>query len=231
MKIDILTLFPKMFQGPFGESIVKRAQEKELVKVQIHNLRDWAIDKRGTVDDRPYGGGAGMILMIQPIYDAIESLKSKIKSSKSKIILLTPRGKTFNQKKAQELSQLDEIILICGHYEGFDERIRNFVDEEISIGNFVLTGGEIPAMAITDTIVRLLPGVLKKEEANQVESFSPGLTKLAGSSFKSQALIEYPQYTRPEEFHGLKAPEVLLSGNHQKILEWKRKHIKNKKAE
>jgi len=229
MKIDILTLFPKMFQGPFGESIVKRAQEKELVKVQIHNLRDWAIDKRGTVDDRPYGGGAGMILMIQPIYDAIESLKSKIKSSKSKIILLTPRGKTFNQKKAQELSKLDEIILICGHYEGFDERIRNFVDEEISIGNFVLTGGEIPAMAITDTIVRLLPGVLKKEEANQVESFSPGLTKLAGSSFKSQALIEYPQYTRPENFHDLKVPKILLSGNHQKILEWKRKHIEKQK--
>ena len=224
MKIDILTLFPEMFKGPFDESIIKRAQEKELVEIKIHNLRDWAVDKRGTVDDRPYGGGAGMILMIQPIYDAIESLKSKVKSQKSKIILLTPRGKTFNQKKAQKLSKLDEIILICGHYEGFDERIRNFVDEEISIGNFVLTGGEIPAMVITDTIVRLLPGVLKKEEANQIESFSPGLKKLL-----PKLLTEYPQYTRPENFRSLKVPKVLLSGNHQKILEWQRKHIKNKK--
>ena len=235
MTIHILTLFPKMFQGPFDESIVKRAQKKKLVKIQIHNLRDWAIDKRGTVDDRPYGGGAGMILMIQPFYDAIESLKSKVKSQKSKIILLTPKGKTFNQKKAQELSKLDEIILICGHYEGFDERIRKFVDEEISIGNFVLTGGEIPAMAITDAVVRLLPRVLKKEEATIVESFSPGLAKLIKKSSPNYQLpttnyyLEYPQYTHPEEFHGLKVPKILLSGNHQKILEWQGKYIKNKK--
>jgi len=220
-----------MFQGPFGESIVNRAQKKKLVKIQIHNLRDWAIDKRGTVDDRPYGGGAGMILMIQPIYDAIKSLKSKVKSQKSKIILLTPRGKTFNQQKAQELSKLDEIILICGHYEGFDERIKKFVDEEISIGNFVLTGGEIPAMAITDAVVRLLPGVLKKEEASKIESFSPGLKKLLPKflTLDFGLLTEYPQYTRPENFHGLKVPKVLLSGDHKKISEWRKKHIKNKK--
>jgi len=237
MVINIITLFPEMFSGPFDESIVKRAQKKKLVEIKIHNLRDWAIDKRGTVDDRPYGGGAGMILMIQPIYDAIESLKSKVKSQKSKIILLTPRGKTFNQKKAQELSKLDEIILICGHYEGFDERIRKFVDEEISIGNFVLTGGEIPAMAITDAVVRLLPGVLKKEKASQIESFSLGLKKLVKKSIKTkinhQSLainhyLEYPQYTRPENFHGLKVPKVLLSGNHKKISEWRKKHISRK---
>jgi len=233
MKINILTLFPKMFQGPFGESIIKRAQVKGLVEIKIHNLRDWAIDKRGTVDDRPYGGGAGMILRVDVVERAISNIKNQ--KTKQKIILLTPGGRTFSQQKAQELSKLDEIILICGHYEGFDERIRNFVDEEISIGNFVLTGGEIPAMAITDAIVRLLPGVLKKEEANQVESFSPGLEKLVNSSFKPQtsnltpqAYIEYPQYTRPEEFRGLKVPEILLSGHHQKIEKWQSQHIKNK---
>jgi len=190
MKINILTLFPKMFQGPFGESIIKR-QAKGLVEIKIHNLRDWAVDKRGTVDDRPYGGGAGMVLRVEPIYNALKKINSKPKIQNPKIILLSPRGETFSQQKAQELSKLDEIILICGHYEGFDERIRNFVDEEISIGNFVLTGGEIPAMAITDAIVRLLPGVLKKEEANQVESFSPGLEKLVNSSFKPHASSLY----------------------------------------
>jgi len=230
MKVDILTLFPAMFQGPFDESIVKRAQKKKLVKIQIHNLRDWAIDKRGTIDDRPYGGGAGMILRVEPIYNALKALK-KLKAKNSKVILLSPKGETFNQKKAQELSKLDEIILICGHYEGFDERIRNFVDEEISIGNFVLTGGEIPAMAITDAVVRLLPGVLKKEEAIAVESFSPILKKLVKKSSPNYQLptasyyLEYPQYTRPEDFHGLKVPKVLLSGNHQKIQEWKAQQI------
>jgi len=242
MTIHILTLFPKMFQGPFNESIVKRAQKEKLVEIKIHNLRDWAVDKRGTVDDRPYGGGAGMILRVDVIERAISNIKyqkSKIQNknqkTKQKIILLTPRGKTFNQQKAQKLSKLDEIILICGHYEGFDERIRNFVDEEISIGNFVLTGGEIPAMAITDAVVRLLPDVLKKEKSTTVESFSPGLEKLVNSplkpqtsSLKLQTYIEYPQYTRPENFHGLKVPKVLLSGNHKKISEWRKKHIKSK---
>ena len=230
MIIHVLTLFPKMFSGPFDESIIKRAQEKELVEIKIHNLRDWAVDKHGSVDDRPYGGGTGMILRVEPVYNALKELK-KVKIKNSKTILLSPRGETFNQQKAQKLSRLDEIILICGHYEGFDERIRNFVDEEISIGNFVLTGGEIPAMAITDTIVRLLPGVLKKEEASQIESFSPRLKKLSpkSSNSDSELLIEYPQYTRPEEFRGLKVPEILLSGHHQKIEKWQSQHIKKQK--
>ncbi|PIS15210.1 tRNA (guanosine(37)-N1)-methyltransferase TrmD [Candidatus Shapirobacteria bacterium CG09_land_8_20_14_0_10_38_17] len=231
MTIHLLTLFPKMFRGPFAESIIKRAQEKGLVEIKIHNLRDWAIDKRGTVDDRPYGGGAGMVLRVEPIYNALHNLTGNSLTRNRKTILLTPRGKTFNQKKARQLAKLDEIILICGHYEGFDERIRKFVDEEISLGNFVLTGGEIPAMAITDTIVRLLPGVLKKEKATTFESFSSGLKKLSPQllTLNFGLLTEYPQYTRPEEFRGLKVPKILLSGNHQKILEWQKRKIKNKK--
>jgi len=231
MIIHILTLFPRMFEGPFGESIIKRAQGKGLVEIKIHNLRQWAIDKRGTVDDRPYGGGAGMILRIEPIYNALKDLTNNWSKKNQKIILLAPRGKTFNQKKARQLAKIQEIILICGHYEGFDERVKKFVDEEISLGDFVLTGGEIPAMAITDAVVRLLPGVLKKEEANQIESFSPGLKKIfpQHSTLGFELLTEYPQYTRPEEFRGLKVPEVLLSGNPKKIKEWQKKHIKSKK--
>lgn len=211
MKIDILTLFPEMFCGPFDYSIVKRAKEKGLVEVKIHNLRDWAIDKRGTVDDRPYGGGAGMILMVEPIDRALRDLKCRIKNEKCKIILLTPQGKTFNQKIARQFSKLDRLILICGHYEGVDERIRkHLVDGEISIGDYVLTGGEIPAMVITDTIIRLIPGVLKKEDATQLESFSG-----------EKPLLEYPQYTRPEKYKDWKVPEVLLSGNHKEINLWR----------
>jgi len=231
MIIHILTLFPKMFEGPFGESIIKRAQEKGLVEIKVHNLRQWAIDKRGTVDDRPYGGGAGMVLRVEPIYNALKDLTNNWSKKNQKVILLSPHGKTFNQKKARQLAKIQEIILICGHYEGFDERIKKFVDEEISLGDFVLTGGEIPAMAITDAVVRLLPGVLKKEEANQIESFSPGLKKISPqhSTLDFELLTEYPQYTRPEEFHGLKVPKVLLSGNPKKIKEWQKKHIKSKK--
>jgi len=210
MKIDILTLFPEMFKGPFEESIVKRAQEKGLVKIKIHNLRNWAIDKRGSVDDKPYGGGVGMALRVEPIHEALQSLKSKVKNLKSKVILLDPAGKPFNQKKALELSKLNRLILICGHYEGVDERVREYlVDEEISIGDYILTGGELPAMVVIDTIVRLIPGVLKKPDATKSESFSP--------------LLEYPQYTRPENFRGWKVPGVLLSGNHKKIEEWREK--------
>ena len=238
MTIHILTLFPKMFTGPFDESIIKRAVNKKLVEIKIHNLRNWAIDKRGTVDDRPYGGGAGMILRVEPIYKAIRSIKKESGNSQIKTYLLSPRGETFNQKKAEKMAKLKEIILICGHYEGFDERIRNFIDEEISIGHYILTGGEIPAMAITDAVVRLLPGVLKKEEATRIESFSPDLEKLAKKSVETKIshqplairhYLEYPQYTRPEEFRGLKVPQVLLSGDHKKIQEWRKKHIKNKK--
>jgi len=212
MRIDIITLFPAMFKGPFGESIVRRAQEKEKVVIKVHNLRDWAVDKRGTVDDRTYGGGVGMILMPQPIFNAVEEIKSKAKSRKIKVILLTPQGKRFNQKMAKRLVKINHLILICGHYEGVDERVRKYlVDEEISIGDYVLTGGELPAMVLVDTIVRLLPGVLKKEEAVREESFA------------QRGLLEYPQYTRPADFKGWKVPKVLLSGNHKKIEEWRKK--------
>ena len=207
MKIDILTLFPKMFKGPFDESIIKRAQEKKLVEIKIHNLRQWAKDKRKTVDDRPFGGGTGMILMIEPIYKALKELKTK----KSKVVLLDPRGKVFNQKKAYQWAQSEHLIFICGHYEGIDERIReNLIDEEVSIGDYVLTGGELPTMIVLDTIIRLVPGVLIKPEATQLESFS-----------KLESLLEYPQYTRPADFKGWKVPEILLSGNHQKVEKWK----------
>lgn len=198
-----------MFVGPFEESILKRAQEKGLVEINIHDLRQWAKDERGTVDDKPYGGGPGMILMVEPIYKAIEALKKP----NSRVILLTPQGKKFDQKKAQGLSKLDRLVLIAGHYEGFDERIRHLADEEVSIGDYVLTGGELPAMVVVDVVVRLIPGVLGKEESLAEESFTSDL-------------LEYPQYTRPEEFRGLKVPEILLSGNHAQIAKWRKEQAK-----
>lgn len=213
MRIDILSLFPKMLEGPFEESIIGRAQKKGQVKIKIHNLRDWAKDKHKTTDDRPYGGGVGMVLMVEPIDRALRDLKCKVQSTKCKIVLLSPQGKVFNQKMAEKLAKFDHLVLICGHYEGVDERVReHLVDEEISIGDFVLTGGEIPAMAIVDAIVRLLPGVLEKEEAVKFESFSG-----------EKPLLEYPQYTRPENYKGWKVPEILLSGNHEEIKKWRGK--------
>lgn len=221
MKIDIFTLFPDMFKGPFDESILKRAQDKSLVKIEIHDLRKWTTDKHMTVDDRPYGGGTGMIIKVDVVDRAIQEIKnqmSKIKntSQKSKIILLTPQGKVFKQDMAKEFAKLEHLILIAGHYEGFDERIReHLVDEEISIGDYILTGGEIPAMVLTDTVVRLIPGVLVKEDAAKHESFE-------------NELLEYPQYTRPDEYKGWKVPEILKSGNHKEIEEWKAKKSKEK---
>jgi len=207
MKIDILTLFPKMFKGPFDESIIKRAQKKGLIEIQAHDLRKWTKDKRKTVDDRPFGGGTGMILMVEPIYKALRDLKNK----NSKVILMDPRGRTFNQKIAGNLAKEKHLIFICGHYEGVDERVKkHLVDEEISIGDYVLTGGELPAMIIIDTLIRQIPGVLIKPEASSKESFS-------------ENLLEYPQYTRPANFKGWKIPEVLLSGNHKKIDKWRQK--------
>jgi len=207
MKIDILTLFPKMFKGPFDESIIKRAQKKGLIEIQTHDLRKWTKDKRKTVDDRPFGGGVGMILMVEPIYKALRDLKNK----NSKVILMDPRGRTFNQKIAGNLAKEKHLIFICGHYEGVDERVKkHLVDEEISIGDYVLTGGELPAMIIIDTLIRQIPGVLIKPEASSKESFS-------------ENLLEYPQYTRPANFKGWKIPEVLLSGNHKKIDKWRQK--------
>ena len=212
MKIDIITIFPRMFTGPFEESIVKRAQEKKLVEIEIHNLRSWTSDKRGTVDDRPYGGGVGMVMLAEPIVKAIEEIKKEHQGKETKTILLSPRGKVWKQSLALKYSKLKHLILICGHYEGIDERVREFIDEEISIGDFVLTGGEIPAMAMVDSIVRLIPQVLIKEEAVKFESFC-----------EPEKMLEYPQYTHPEDFRGLKVPKILLSGNHAEVEKWRNK--------
>ncbi len=235
MKIDIITLFPDLFQ-PFKEwSMIKKASEINSLDLKIHNLRDWAINKHGTVDSRPYGGGPGMVLRIEPIYNAIQDLtrNSLTRNSKNrKTLLLSPKGKTFNQPMAGEFSQLDQIILICGHYEGVDERVRqHLVDADISIGNYILSGGEIPAMVVTDAVSRLLSGVLEKDTAAEVESFSPGLTKLLSktSNLKAKSLVEYPHYTRPKDFKGWQVPDILLSGNHQQIAEWRAKKVKHKK--
>jgi len=218
MKISIITLFPKMIKGFFEESIIKRAVEKKLVEIEIVNLRDFAIDDYGTVDDRPYGGGTGMVIRIEPIYKAIEKVKSqkskvKISSKNLKVVITSPKGKTFNQKKAVEYSKLDHLIIIAGHYEDVDARVLDFVDEEVSMGDFIMTGGEITAVAIVDSLVRLIPGVLKKDEAVRQESFN----------INNKKLLEYPQYTRPESFKGLKVPKVLMSGDHKKIEDWRLK--------
>ena len=218
MKIDVLTIFPDMFKGPFDESIIKRAQDEGLVEINIQNLRDWADDKRKTVDDKPYGGGAGMVIRVEVVDRALRALKSKVKSQshvrrgeKLKVILLSPQGRVFNQKKASQLSKLEHLILIAGHYEGFDERIReHLVDEEISIGNYVLTGGELPTMVVVDFVVRLIPGVLGDKQSLKDETHS------------KKGLIKYPVYTRPENYKGWKVPEVLLSGNHAEIEKWKK---------
>lgn len=213
MIINILTLFPEMFKSVFNESIIKRAQEKKLVEINMFNLRDWANDKHKTVDDSPYGGGAGMVMKVDVIDRAIDSLKSKIKDEKIKIILLTPQGKKFDQKKAKKLSSYSNLLLICGHYEGFDERIRKLVDEEISIGDYVLTSGDLPTMVLIDAISRQIPGFIEKSQAIKEESFS----KI------KNCLLEYPQYTKPSEYRGQKVPKILLSGNHKKIAEWRTK--------
>lgn len=219
--IDIITIFPKMFSGPFNESIVKRAIDKRMVEINIHDLRNWSTDNYKTVDDRPYGGGVGMILKCEPIFKAVEEIKKKRKKLKlRKTILLDAGGKLFNQDSAKSFFSCDHLILICGHYEGVDERVAQYLaDEKISIGDYVLTGGEIPAMVVTDAVVRLLPGVLDKKEATKSESFSLKLKKEDGR--QDISLLEYPQYTRPENFQGYKVPEVLLSGNHQEIEKWR----------
>jgi tRNA (guanine37-N1)-methyltransferase len=205
MKIDVLTLFPAMFEGPLDESIIKRAREAGLLDLRVHNLRDYAHDRHRTVDDRPFGGGPGMLLKPEPIFEAVENLASET----ARIILLAPDGRTFNQAIARELAEAGELLLISGHYEGFDERVRErLADDELSIGDYVLTNGALPAMVIIDAVTRLLPGVLGDEESAREESFS-------------HALLEYPQYTRPAEFRGMKVPEVLLSGNHAEIARWR----------
>ena len=204
MKIDILTRFPNMFEGVFSSSIIKRAIENKLVDIKLHNFRDYTDDPHNKVDDTPYGGGAGMVLMAQPIYDCVESLKD----DDSFVILLTPSGVPYKQKIAYDLSKKKHLIIICGHYEGFDERIRALADLEISIGDYVLTGGEIPAMVLTDSITRLIPGVIN--EQSHIED-----------SFNENYLLDYPTYTKPRNFRGMEVPEVLISGDHKKIDEYR----------
>jgi tRNA (guanine37-N1)-methyltransferase len=205
MKIDVLTLFPAMFAGPLDESIIRRARDSGLLDVRIHNLRDYAHDRHKTVDDRPFGGGPGMLLKPEPIFEAVEALRRE----KTRVILLCPSGRPFNQAVARELARLEDLLLVTGHYEGFDERIREqLADDELSIGDYVLTNGALPAMVIVDAVTRLLPGVLGDDESSKDESFSRGL-------------LEYPQYTRPAEFRGMKVPDVLLSGNHAEIARWR----------
>lgn len=208
MRIDILTLFPEMFQNVLGESMLKIAREKELVSFHLHNIRDFSNDKHKCVDDKPYGGGAGMVMKPEPVFNAVEAVELLDDAASTKI-LLTPQGETFNQGIADNLSKKTRLMIICGHYEGFDERIRSGIDAlEISIGDYVLTGGEIPAMVVIDSVSRLIPGVLGGDDSLQDESFV-------------NRMLEYPQYTRPAEFRGMKVPEVLKSGHHSKIEEWR----------
>ncbi len=211
MKIDILTLFPEMFTGPFDISIIKRAREKGLLHICVTNIRDFAHDKHRIVDDYPFGGGAGMVMKPEPIFEAVEFIRSRSSLERAKVVLLSPQGRVFNQAIAKELAREQHLIMICGHYEGIDDRVREkLVHEEISIGDFVLTGGELPAMVIVDAVSRLIPGVLGEAESYVNDSFYEGL-------------LEYPQYTRPREFAGIKVPDVLLSGDHEKIRRWRRK--------
>ncbi|MBQ6494844.1 MAG: tRNA (guanosine(37)-N1)-methyltransferase TrmD [Bacilli bacterium] len=203
MKIDVLTLFPSMFDGFINESIIKRAKDKGIVDINIINFRDYSLDKNKRVDDYPYGGGAGMVLMCEPIFRAIED----IRTSDSIVIMLTPSGKLFKESIAYDLSKYKHIILLCGHYEGFDERIKSIVDMELSIGDYVLTGGEVPSMVVMDAVIRLVDGVISKES-------------LVSESFNDDN-VDYPVYTKPREFRGMKVPEVLLSGNHKEIDAWR----------
>ena len=205
MKIDVLTLFPAMFAGPLDESIIRRARDTGLLELEIHNLRDYAHDRHRTVDDRPFGGGPGMLLKPEPIFEAWENLAA----ADTRVILLSPSGRPFTQAIARELSGYRHLLLISGHYEGFDERVREkLANDELSIGDYVLTNGALPVMVVIDAVTRLMPGVLGDDESSQDESFSQGL-------------LEYPQFTRPSEFRGMKVPEVLLSGNHAEIARWR----------
>ena len=203
MKIDVLSLFPEMYEGVLSESIIKRAREKGIVEINIHNFRDYSTDPHNKVDDTPFGGGAGMVLMCEPIFRCIENLKTK----DSIVIMLTPDGSVYNQKMALDLSLKKHLILLCGHYEGFDERIKSICDMFISVGDYILTGGEIPSMILIDSIVRLIDGAITKES-------------LESESFNNK-LLDYPTYTKPRNFRGMEVPDVLLSGDHKKIKEWR----------
>jgi len=214
MKIDVLTLFPAMFTGPLDESIIKRARDAGLLDLKIHQLRDYTHDRHKTVDDRPFGGGPGMLLKPEPIFEAVEAIARET----TRVILLSPAGRPFSQAIARELSEQSDLLLVTGHYEGFDERIREqLADDELSIGDYVLTNGALPVMVVIDAVVRLMPGVLGDDESSKEESFSEGSPGL-----------EYPQYTRPAEFRGMKVPEVLLSGHHAEIAKWRAEQAKQR---
>lgn len=209
MKFDILTLFPAMFDGPFRESIVKRAMDEGLIDISLHDIRAFATDRHRTVDDAPYGGGAGMVMKVEPLAACIEAVKSR--RTACRVILTTPRGKPFDQALALDLAKEEALLIICGHYEGVDERVRElFVDDELSLGDFVMTGGELAAMVMVDAVTRLIPGVLGSAESAAFDSFADGL-------------LEYPHYTRPADFREMKVPDVLLSGNHREIALWRRR--------
>ena len=217
MRFDILTLFPDMFGGPFGESIIRRGQDKGLIQIGLHQIRDYTVDRHRTVDDAPYGGGAGMLMKPEPLSAAIESAKKL--NTDATVLLTTPQGRPLTQKLAQELSLKPGLIIICGRYEGVDERIhQHYVDQEISIGDYVLSGGELAAMVLVDSVTRLIPGVLGSDESASTDSFGDGL-------------LEYPQYTRPPEFNGLPVPAPLLSGNHAEIIRWRREQSLKRTAE
>lgn len=226
MRFDIITIFPEIFSSYFQESLLARAQEKKLIEINVHNLRDWTNDAHKTVDDSPFGGGLGMVLKVEPLWRAVSTLKLKVKNEKLKVILFTPRGKKFTQKKAYEYSKLAQLLMICGRYEGVDERVGKYLaDEQISIGDYDLMGGELPAMIVVETISRLIPGVIGKDE-------------FLREHVKDKGFVEYPQYTRPEVFSAQgetsplrgeeqwRVPKVLLSGNHKRIEEWRAKHGK-----
>lgn len=209
MRIDVITVFPEIIEAGTGFSIVKRAQDKGAIEVGVHDLRDYTHDRHRTTDDEPFGPGAGMVMKPEPLFEAIESIRGESGASESKVLLMTPQGKPFSQRMARELAAEKHLIFVCGHYEGVDERVReHLVDEEISIGDYVLTGGELPALVVLDSVIRLLPGVLGDDESSVEESFSEGL-------------LEYPHYTRPAEFRGWRVPDVLISGHHAKIAEWR----------
>jgi len=213
-RFDIITIFPHIFDSYFGESILKRAKEKGAIEIAVHNLRDYSTNKHHNVDDTPYGGGAGMVMQIEPIFHCVNAIK---KQEKTRVVLFSAKGKRYMQEDARRLAQYDRLIFICGRYEGVDERVAEHVaDEELSIGDFVLTGGEIPAMVVVDSITRLLPGVLGNDQSAEIESH------------REEGYLEYPQYSKPEEFEGWKVPEVLLGGNHAEIEKWRKSKSKRK---
>lgn len=214
MRIDVLTLFPEMFSGVFGASMLGRAQENGLLELHVHNIRDYTDNKHKKTDDYPFGGGAGMVMMAQPIFDCVDAV---LEGRSARRILLSPRGKTLDQKLARELAGEERLLLLCGHYEGVDERVMSIMDEEISIGDYVLTGGELPAMVLIDCLSRFIPGVLGSDESAEDESFADGL-------------LEYPQYTRPADFRGMQVPEILLNGHHAKIQQWRLEQARLKTA-